>query len=221
MLSTIWRRSNAKARENEQRNGNKDRRPPQASRLALVGRRGRGVPALRRLAHVAKGARRREGGDGRLARRGVEDGRAGAADYGGTAKVGEEVRGICGVIRPPGCARPCALGGPVFLPILGAGIFLHQPPMKVSKKPRKLHRAAPRRTPKMSENSTSLMRYLCRLVTPPGGIVLDPFAGSGSTGKACALEGFRFIGIERDAEYCEIAEARIAAVEVGLFGAAL
>jgi site-specific DNA-methyltransferase (adenine-specific) len=56
-----------------------------------------------------------------------------------------------------------------------------------------------------------LMRYLCRLVTPPGGIVLDPFAGSGSTGKACAVEGFRFIGIEREAEYCEIARARIAA----------
>ena len=68
---------------------------------------------------------------------------------------------------------------------------------------------------------TDLMRYLCRLVTPPGGIVLDPFAGSGSTGKACAVEGFRFIGIEREAEYCEIARARIAAVEVGLFGAAL
>jgi len=66
-----------------------------------------------------------------------------------------------------------------------------------------------------------LMRYLCRLVTPPGGIVLDPFAGSGSTGKACAVEGFRFIGIEREAEYCEIARARIAAVDVGLFGAAL
>ena len=66
-----------------------------------------------------------------------------------------------------------------------------------------------------------LMRYLCRLVTPPGGIVLDPFAGSGSTGKACALEGFRFIGIEREMEYCKIAEARIASVDVGLFGAAL
>lgn len=63
---------------------------------------------------------------------------------------------------------------------------------------------------------TDLMRYLCRLVTPPGGIVLDPFAGSGSTGKACAVEGFRFIGIEREAEYCEIARARIAA-EGGLF----
>lgn len=58
---------------------------------------------------------------------------------------------------------------------------------------------------------TDLMRYLCRLVTPPGGIVLDPFTGSGSTGKAAILEGFRFIGIEREAEYVEIAKARIAA----------
>jgi site-specific DNA-methyltransferase (adenine-specific) len=55
------------------------------------------------------------------------------------------------------------------------------------------------------------MRYLCRLVTPPGGVVLDPFTGSGSTGKAATLEGFRFIGIEREAEYVEIAKARIAA----------
>ena len=67
---------------------------------------------------------------------------------------------------------------------------------------------------------TALMRYLCRLVTPPGGTVLDPFMGSGSTGKAAVLEGFGFIGIEREAEYCEIARARIAA-EGGLFGAAL
>jgi site-specific DNA-methyltransferase (adenine-specific) len=56
---------------------------------------------------------------------------------------------------------------------------------------------------------TDLMRYLCRLVTPPGGIVLDPFMGSGSTGKAAMLEGFDFIGIERDPEYVKIAEARI------------
>ena len=66
---------------------------------------------------------------------------------------------------------------------------------------------------------TDLMRYLCRLVTPPSGTVLDPFAGSGSTGKAAALEGFRFIGIEREAEYVEIARARIAAAVActGLF----
>jgi DNA modification methylase len=56
---------------------------------------------------------------------------------------------------------------------------------------------------------TDLMRYLCRLVTPPGGVVLDPFMGSGSTGKAAALEGFRFIGIEREAEYLQIARGRI------------
>jgi site-specific DNA-methyltransferase (adenine-specific) len=58
---------------------------------------------------------------------------------------------------------------------------------------------------------TDLMRYLCRLVTPPEGIVLDPFTGSGSTGKAAILEGFQFIGVERDEEYMKIAEARIAA----------
>jgi len=56
---------------------------------------------------------------------------------------------------------------------------------------------------------TDLMQYLCRLVTPPGGVVLDPFMGSGSTGKAAILEGFRFIGIERDPEYHKIAMARM------------
>lgn len=60
---------------------------------------------------------------------------------------------------------------------------------------------------------TDLMRYLCRLVTPPGGVVLDPFTGSGSTGKAAILEGFQFIGIEREAEYVEIAKARIASAQ--------
>lgn len=57
---------------------------------------------------------------------------------------------------------------------------------------------------------TDLMRYLCRLVTQPGGLVLDPFMGSGSTGKAAILEGFRFVGIDREEEHVEIAEARIA-----------
>lgn len=55
-----------------------------------------------------------------------------------------------------------------------------------------------------------LMRWLVRLVTPPGGTVLDPFTGSGSTGCAAVLEGFDFIGIEREAKYAEIACARIA-----------
>lgn len=56
---------------------------------------------------------------------------------------------------------------------------------------------------------TDLMAYLVRLVTPPGGLVLDPFMGSGSTGKACMREGFRFIGIDLGADYIEIARARI------------
>lgn len=64
---------------------------------------------------------------------------------------------------------------------------------------------------------TELMRYLCRLVTPPGGTVLDPFCGSGSTGKAATLEGFDFVGMEREAEYVEIAERRVAeAAELAL-----
>jgi DNA modification methylase len=55
----------------------------------------------------------------------------------------------------------------------------------------------------------SLMRYLCKLVTRSGGIILDPFMGSGSTGVAAHLEGFDFIGIEKDENYIEIAKARI------------
>lgn len=56
---------------------------------------------------------------------------------------------------------------------------------------------------------TDLMRYLCRLITPPNGTVLDPFMGSGSTGKAAMYEGFKFIGVEMTDEYLPIAKARI------------
>ena len=56
---------------------------------------------------------------------------------------------------------------------------------------------------------TDLMRYLIKLVTPKNGTVLDPFMGSGSTGKAAVLESFSFIGIELSEEYLNIAEKRI------------
>lgn len=56
-----------------------------------------------------------------------------------------------------------------------------------------------------------LMRYLTRLITPPNGLVLDPFCGSGSTGVACKKEGFEFIGIEREEQYVEIAKKRVGA----------
>ena len=58
---------------------------------------------------------------------------------------------------------------------------------------------------------TALMAYLCRLITPTGGTVLDPFMGSGSTGKAAIREGFDFVGCELDADYYAIATARIEA----------
>jgi site-specific DNA-methyltransferase (adenine-specific) len=54
-----------------------------------------------------------------------------------------------------------------------------------------------------------IMRWLCRLVTPPDGVVLDPFAGSGSTGIAALREGFRFVGIEREDTYISIARRRL------------
>jgi site-specific DNA-methyltransferase (adenine-specific) len=56
----------------------------------------------------------------------------------------------------------------------------------------------------------AVMRWLCKLVTPPGGLILDPFCGSGSTGCAASQLGFRFLGIEREPEYAAIARARVA-----------
>ena len=67
---------------------------------------------------------------------------------------------------------------------------------------------------------TPLMQWLCRLITPKAGLVLDPYCGSGSTGKACAIEGFGFVGLEREPDYCRIARERIAAMDpLGAFNA--
>lgn len=74
-------------------------------------------------------------------------------------------------------------------------------------------RSQPRHNVHPCVKPVALMRWLVRLVTPPGGLVLDPFAGSGSTGIACLLEGMEFVGIEREAEYVEIARERIAHAE--------
>ncbi len=71
---------------------------------------------------------------------------------------------------------------------------------------------APNKNHHPTVKPTDLMRYLCRLITPPNGTVLDPFTGSGSTGKAAVLEGFSFIGVEQSQEYIAIAEARIKSV---------
>lgn len=64
-----------------------------------------------------------------------------------------------------------------------------------------------------------LMRWLVRLVTPPGGTVLEPFAGSGTTAEACVIEGFKCVAIERDATYLPLIRARLEKpIEVALFG---
>jgi site-specific DNA-methyltransferase (adenine-specific) len=76
------------------------------------------------------------------------------------------------------------------------------------------HKAAKNNHPTVKP--TDLMRYLCRLVTPPGGTVLDPFMGSGSTGRGAVLEGFGFIGIEKEPDYFAIAQARIAACDAAV-----
>jgi DNA modification methylase len=77
----------------------------------------------------------------------------------------------------------------------GEGMFKDRNPIKANHHP--------------TVKPTTLMQYLVRLVTPPNGTVLDPFMGSGSTGKACAYEGFDFIGIDQSDEYVAIAQARI------------
>lgn len=76
--------------------------------------------------------------------------------------------------------------------------------LPASKKPTR-----PRANTHPTVKPITLMRHLVRLVTPPGGIVLDPFTGSGSTGIAAVMEGARFIGMELDPDYIKIARARI------------
>ena len=76
--------------------------------------------------------------------------------------------------------------------------------------------AADAKNPHPTVKPTELMRYLCRLVTPPGGLIVDPFAGSGSTGKAAILEGFQFVGFELDPQYTAIANARVEAARASL-----
>ena len=91
--------------------------------------------------------------------------------------------------------RASGYGYDIGLGNAGEGMFKDRNPIKKNHHP--------------TVKPTDLMRYLCRLITPPNGIVLDPFMGSGSTGKAAMYENFNFIGIEQSAEYMEIAKARI------------
>jgi hypothetical protein len=77
-------------------------------------------------------------------------------------------------------------------------------------------KSGPRANVHPTVKPTELMRHLVRLVTPPGGTVLDPFLGSGTTALAAEMEGFAWVGIEKEAEYVQIAEARLNGTQKGL-----
>jgi site-specific DNA-methyltransferase (adenine-specific) len=91
--------------------------------------------------------------------------------------------------------RASAMGYDIGLGEAGEGMFKDRNPQKQNFHP--------------TVKPTSLMEYLIKLVTPPNGTVLDPFTGSGSTGKAAILQGFDFIGIEMTEEYLPIIEGRL------------
>ena len=94
------------------------------------------------------------------------------------------------------------------------GMDRGEPPASARSKPaegRTSALGAPRANNHPTVKPLALMQYLCRLITPTNGTVLDPFAGSGSTLIAAKLENFNYIGIEREPEYCKIAEARLKA----------
>ena len=106
------------------------------------------------------------------------------------------------------CEAACVPGCPVAVldeQLKGCARFFYT--AKVSSGERLLRDGTVNRHPTVKP--VQLMRYLVRLVTPPRGVVLDPFAGSGSTGCAALREGFGFVGIERDREYARVAQLRL------------
>lgn len=86
-------------------------------------------------------------------------------------------------------------------------VFESESPFLYCAKPSRSEKGQTNRHPTVKP--IGLMRYLCRMITPPGGTVIDPFTGSGTTGVAALLEGFRFIGIERETEHIETARQRL------------
>jgi site-specific DNA-methyltransferase (adenine-specific) len=95
----------------------------------------------------------------------------------------------------------------------GASRFFYVAKAPTAERPREGDTAHPTVKP------LDLMRYLVRLVTPPGGVVLEPFAGSGTTAEACVVEGFRCIAIEREADYLPLIVQRLTKpIQPDLFG---
>ncbi len=147
-------------------------------------------------------------GDGRVV--GFGDS-GGASRFFYVSKAGREERnaGLNGMEERPtvtaaGSADRCRLCGRQRVNMPGSECLCDEPEWEK----RATHTAAANHHPTVKP--LDLMRWLVRLVTPPDGLILDPFTGSGSTGIAAGLEGFRFVGIEQDPEYAAIAEARMA-----------
>jgi DNA modification methylase len=135
-------------------------------------------------------------------------GKPGCNGYAGQFSAGQKSAYSEGKIPVPSGRFPANLihdGSPeVTAPLGSAARFFYT--AKASKEDRD-------GSPHPTMKPTDLMRYLCRLITPPGGLVLDPFAGSGSRGKGALLEGFRAVLIEREPEYAAIARARCQAAQ--------
>ena len=171
------------------------------------------------MARIGPGASVRHHGSGRWPANVVMDEEAGAMldeQAGDRPNPGSPGRQLwyttkAGVV---GNAPPEGPQGPLYFDSGGASRFFYCP--KASRREREAgcedlqSPATPPRNHHPTVKPVALMRWLVRLVTPPGGVVLDPFAGSGTTCIAAGLEGFGFLACEREAEYVEIAEARIA-----------
>lgn len=117
----------------------------------------------------------------------------------------------------PACGEECADGCPVAeLEASAAGASRFFPAFRYQAKPSRRERGSSNTHPTVKP--IELMRWLVRLVTPKGGLVLDPFTGSGTTGAAAVLEGARFVGVELSPDYQKIAVARIAGAEASKAG---
>jgi DNA methylase len=120
-------------------------------------------------------------------------------------------RGMGGIWNPSVDGVPC---GPQYGDTGGASRFFYTAKASTSERNERVRQNG-------STNShptvkpVDLMRWLCRLVTPPGGTILDPFLGSGTTLVAAMLEGFQATGIEQSPEYVKIAQHRIDGVQLG------
>jgi site-specific DNA-methyltransferase (adenine-specific) len=137
---------------------------------------------------------------------------SGSGDRGSTSRTGGLMGAASGRGRQTGYSRESDTGGASrYFPV-----FRYEAKADAAERPRLADGTA-----HSTVKPVALMRWLVRLVTPPGGLVVDPFAGTGTTGEACIIEGFRSVLIERDPKYAELAVTRLRKpIQPDLFGGA-